>query len=813
MNKLTLAMLGTVLLCLGLAAGFYLARPGLVRAAAPATAGAGGASSYESPGEVVSEYCLVCHSDTGKAGGLTLESFDVAHPEQNAEVAEKMIRKLRAGMMPPFYAMRPDAASLDALAASLEARVDLMAAASPNPGKRAFQRLNRAEYARSVGDLLAIEVDVDAFLPPDTVSHGFDNIADVQTMSATLMEGYLRAAGQISRWAVGDPDAGPSEATYKVPRTASQMRQVEGAPLGTRGGISVVHNFPADGEYLFKIQLHGSPTGQLFGAPAKGEQIEVSVNGERIALLDIDPLLDESDPNGMNIQTQRIAVKAGPQRVSAAFIQRFVGPVDDLIAPIEHTLADTQIGTDPGITALPHLRVFSINGPHQVTGISDTPGRRKIFTCRPTSAEDELPCAEEIVSRLASQAYRRPVDGLDLEGLMSFYQAGRKGRDFESGIRTALQAILASPHFVFRLEQAPASAEPGRNYRLSDLDLASRLSYFLWAAAPDEELVKLASQRALHDPAVLEKQAERMLADPRSEALATRFAAQWLRLQDLEKMHPDALLYPQYDQTLAEAMKRETELFFDDLVRQDRSVLELLTADYTFVNERLAKHYGIPNVTGDRFRRVSLKDENRRGLLGQGSILTLTSVADRTSPVQRGKWVLEVLLGSPPPPPPPNVPALEETKAAEGTRLLSVRERMEEHRKDPACTSCHQVIDPIGLALENFDVTGAWRIKDNGASIDASGELYDGTALEGPAGLRQALLNRSDVFFRSFIESLMTYGLGRRIEYYDMPAVRAVAREAAQNDYHVSSFIKGVVKSEAFQMKRAFDAPKSTEVQ
>ena len=813
MKKLTLAMLGTVVLCLGLAAGFYLVRPGLVRAAPALGEPAAGRPSTESQSELVSEYCLVCHSDTGKAGGLTLESFDVAHPEQNAEVAEKLIRKLRAGLMPPSYAMRPDEASLDALAASLEARVDLMAATRPNPGKRAFQRLNRAEYARSVRDLLAVDVDVDAFLPPDTVSHGFDNIADVQAMSATLMEGYLRAAGQISRWAVGDPDAGPSEATYKVPRTASQMRQVEGAPLGTRGGISVLHNFPADGQYLFKIQLHGSPTGQLFGAPAKGEQIEVSINGERIALLDIDPLLDESDPNGMNIQTPRIAVKAGPQRVSAAFIQRFVGPVDDLIAPIEHTLADTQIGTDPGITALPHLRVFSINGPHQVTGVSDTPSRRKIFTCRPTSAEDELPCAQEIVSRLASQAYRRPVDGLDLEGLMSFYQAGRRGRDFESGIRTALQAILASPHFVFRVEQAPASAVPGQNYRLSDLDLASRLSYFLWATAPDAELVKLARQGALHDPALLEKQAERMLADPRSEALATRFAAQWLRLQDLEKMHPDALLYPQYDQTLAEAMKRETELFFDNLVQQDRSVLELLTADYTFVNERLAKHYGIPNVTGDRFRRVPLQDENRRGLLGQGSILTLTSVADRTSPVQRGKWVLEILLGSPPPPPPPNVPALEETKAAEGTRLLSVRERMEEHRKDPACTSCHQVIDPIGLALENFDVTGAWRIKDNGASIDASGQLYDGTTLQGPSGLRQALLNRSDVFFRSFIESLMTYGLGRRIEYYDMPAVRAVAREAAQNDYRVSSFIKGVVKSEAFQLKRAFDATKSTELQ
>jgi hypothetical protein len=808
MKKFTLVALGSGVFCLVLSAYTERELLSVARAAAPTLA-----QPPESPSAVVSDYCLVCHNEDGKAGGLTLEAFDVAHPESKPDVAEKMIRKLRAGMMPPSYAMRPDPASLEALAASLEARVDLMAAANPNPGRRPFQRLNRAEYARAIRELLAIEVDADAFLPPDTVSHSFDNIADAQTMSATLMEGYLRAASQVSRWAVGDKDAGPSEATYRVSRIASQMRRAEGAPFGTRGGISVVHNFPADGEYIFKIQLHGSPTGQLFGAPAKGEQIEVSLNGERVALLDVDPLLDESDPKGMNMETPPIVVKAGPQRVSAAFIQRFVGPVDDLIAPIEHTLADTQIGTDPGVTALPHLRVFSISGPHKVMGISENVSRRKIFTCRPTSAAAELPCAEEIVTRLASQAYRRPVDGLDLEGLMSFYQAGRREGDFESGIRTALQAILASPYFVFRLEQTPRSAGAGQPFRIGDLELGSRLSFFLWAAPPDPELVELANQGALRDPAALERQVQRMLADPRSEALATRFAAQWLRLQDLEKIHPDALLYPQYDHTLAEAMKRETELFFENLIHEDRSVLELLTADYTFVNERLAKHYKIPNVSGDRFRRVQLEDVNRRGLLGQGSILTLTSVADRTSPVMRGKWVLEVLLGSPPPPPPPNVPALEETKAAEGTRLLSVRERMEEHRANPACTSCHQVIDPIGLALENFDVTGAWRIKDSGAPVDATGELYDGTKLDGPAALRQALLNLSEAFVRSFTESLMTYALGRRLEYYDMPTVRAISREAARNDYRISSFIKGVVKSAAFQMTNAVEATTTPEVQ
>jgi len=505
-------------------------------------------------------------------------------------------------------------------------------------------------------------------------------------------------------------------------------------------------------------------------------------------------------------------VKAGPQRVTAAFIQKFAGPVDDLIAPIEHTLADTQIGTDPGITMLPHLRVFSINGPYHVTGISETVSRRQIFTCRPTSTEEERPCAKEIVSRLATRAYRRRIGDLDMEGLMSFYQQGADEGGFETGIRTALQAILASPYFVFRLEETPATADAGKSYRVEDIDLASRLSFFLWASGPDDELLKLAGEGALDNPAVLDQQVERMLADPRSEALSTRFAAQWMRLQDLDKIDPDTLLYPLWDETLSEAMRRETELFFDSIVHEDRSVLDLLTADYTFVNERLAVHYGIPNVTGARFRRVHLDDENRRGLLGQGSILTLTSVADRTSPVQRGKWIMEVFLGSPPPPPPPNVPALEATTGAAGGDVLSVREAMERHRADPACNSCHRVIDPLGLALENFDVTGAWRIKDNGVPIDATGELYDGTKLTGPASLRQALLDHKESFVRAFTESLMTYALGRRVEYYDQPTIRAIARGAAQNGYRMSSFIKGVVESTAFRMKTS-DAPVSTEDQ
>jgi hypothetical protein len=768
---------------------------------------------------MVADYCVMCHSNAAMTAGFSLEAFDVGRAEENAPIAEKMIRKLRAGMMPPSFAPQPDPAEIADLARALEERIDEVAAKNPNPGGRTFQRLNRAEYARSIHELLGLDVDVTAFLPPDTISHGFDNVADVQTMSPTLMEGYLRAAGKISRLAVGDPNTGATEATYKLPRTGSQMEHVEGAPFGTRGGISIVHHFPADGQYIFKMMLHGSPTGQLYGAAVKGEQIEISIEGDRVALLDIDPMMDESDPNGMNLGSPPVAVKAGPHRVSAAFLQRFESPVDDLMAPIDHTLADTTIGTDYGVKALPHLREFRINGPHNVTGISDTVSRRKIFTCRPTSAEDERPCAQEIVSELASKAYRRPLNEMDLEGLMSFYETEAAEGDFESGVRTALQAILASPHFVFRLEEAPEAIDAidaidiGPIHRLNDLDLASRLSFFLWATVPDDELVKLASQGVLSDPAVVDRQVERMLADPRSEALATRFASQWLRLQDLDKIDPDYLLFPLYDDTLASALKHETELFFENLVHEDRSALEIVTADYTFVNERLARHYGIPNVTGSLFRRVKLAGpelEARRGVLGQGSILTLTSVADRTSPVIRGKWILEVLLGSPPPPPPPNVPLLDATTDAAAGRTLSVREAMELHRANPACTSCHKVIDPLGLALENFDATGTWRIKDNGVAVDATGELYDGTPIDGPPGLRQALLKYQDVFIATFTESLMTYALGRRVEYYDMPTVRVIAREAKANDYRISSFIKGIAGSSAFQMTRS-QTPVSTE--
>ncbi len=808
------------------------------RAAAPQTPVASHANTSitESQTALVKQYCATCHNDRNKnnAGGLTLASFDAAkigHDAEAAEVAEKMIRKLRSGMMPPPNARRPEAGVLASFAASMESRLDQAAALNPNPGRRPFQRLNRAEYTRSVSALLDIDIDVEAFLPPDTISAGFDNVADSQTFSATLMEGYLRAASRISSLAVGDPKASASEFTYKVPRTGSQMHHVEGAPFGTRGGIATMHTFPADGEYSFRMQLHSIPTGQLFGSTVKGELLEVSIDGERAAVLEINPRMSEADPNGMNIVTPRIHVKAGTHRLAAAFVQRFDAVPDDLLPPIDHSLADSQIGAGFGITTLPHLREFAVSGPFKVTGISETPSRKRIFTCRPTTAAEESTCATEIIRTLATQAYRGPLSAADVDGLMKFYQQGRFGGsataqtrrssqeterveagDFESGIRMALQAILASPRFLFRLEEAPAAIRAGQNYRITDLDLATRLSFFLWAAGPDEELLKIAQRGTLRGPGVLAAQVKRMLADPKSEALATRFGSQWLRLQDLEKIYPDALLFPYYDYKLGEALKKETELFFDSIVREDRSIADLITADYTFVNERVARHYGIPNINGENFQRVTLADENRRGLLGQGSILALTSVADRTSPVLRGKWIMEVLLASPPPAPPPNVPTLDETKAESGDGgMLTTRQRMEQHRANPQCNSCHRVIDPLGLALENFDVTGRWRLRDNGNLVDPVGDLYDGTKMTGPNGLRAALLKHQDMFFLSFTESLMTYSLGRRVEYFDMPAIRKIIRDAAKDGNRFSAFALGVVNSRAFQMARAEDALTTTE--
>jgi cytochrome c553 len=780
--------------------------PAPVRKPAMAVAHAD-ASATEAQAAMVKQYCATCHSEKGKAGGLSLVNFDPSHATDQADVSEKIIRKLRAGMMPPPLARRPAADVLNDFTVSLESRIDAAAALHPNPGRRTFQRLNRAEYTRSIDELLDLEVDVNAFLPPDTMSAGFDNIADVQSLSPTLLEGYLRAASKISTLALGDRGASPSEVTYKVPRTQSQNHHIDGTPWGTRGGISMMHTFPADGEYTFRAMLHGTPVGDLFGSVfSRNEQLEISLDGQRTALIDIDFRISEKDKAGLNIISPRVRVTAGPHRLAAAFIQKFDGVFDDLIAPIDYTLADTEYGDSVGITALPHVRDLAITGPYAVTGVSDTPSRRRVFVCRPLSAAEEMPCARRIVSQLAGQAYRRPASNEDVESLMQFYSEGRKGKDFEAGIRTMLQALLASPHFLFRLEEIPAGVRPGQNYRITDFDLATRLSYFIWGTVPDAELQKAAAVNTLHTTPVLEKQVRRMLADPRAEAISSRFASQWLRLQDVEKIHPDALLFPSFDNELATSYKRETELLFDSIVREDRSVLDLFTADYTFVNERTAKVYGIPNIVGENFQRVPLPDPNRRGILGHGSILMMTSVADRTSPVQRGKWIMETLLGTPPPPAPqdPPPPTLEETKSAtQGGKPLSTRERMEEHRKNPACQGCHRMIDPLGLALENFDVVGAWRIKDNGVIVDTAAKLYDGTDINGPADLRKALLGKSESVIRNFTDSLMSYALGRRIEYYDQPTVRAIVKKASANNYKFSSFVLGIVNSAAFQMAKA----------
>ena len=766
-------------------------------------------SPTEAAQAVVEGTCQRCHNDRARYGNMSLEGFEVATAGEHPALAEKMVRKLRAGMMPPAGVARPDEAALAGLAARLETRLDAAAAANPNPGRRSFQRLNRAEYERSIRDLLSLDVDAGDYLPLDTKSANFDNIADAQLLSATLMNGYLRAASDISRLAVGDPTASPIEATYKVTRWVSQREQVDGAPYGSRGGVSVVHTFPADGDYVFRVSFHHETTGDLFGSgraalhtAERPEQLEISVDGERAALLDIDRWMHVSDPDGVNLWTDPIGVTAGPHRVSAVFIRQFEGPAQDLISPHEWSLSSTSVANAYGFTSLPHLRDLAIRGPYDPTGVSETPSRARIFSCRPATPNDAHACARTIITRLGAAAYRRPLRDENLDALLALYDTGAEDGGFEPGIRMALEGILASPHFVFRFEKPPIDIGVADSFAVSDLDLASRLSFFLWATGPDGELVRLATENRLSRPTVLDRQVRRMLRDPRAEALATRFAAQWLRLPDLDEMHPDVRTYPDFDEQLKAAMRRETELFFHHLVREDRSLLELLSADYTFVNERLAKHYGIPNVAGTPFRRVTFPtDEPRRGLLGHGSVLTLTSHAGRTSPVLRGKWVMEVLLGSPPPPPPPNVPDLEETAVAEDGRLLSVRQRMELHRSSPACSSCHRMMDPIGLALEHYDVTGAWRIKDNGTPIDAAGELYDGTPVSSAADLRAALLNRPIPFVRTFTENLMAYALGRRLEYYDMPAVRDIVRAADASNNRLSAFILCVVGSPPFQMK------------
>jgi len=746
------------------------------------------------------QYCVSCHNDTTKSGGLSLARIDLSKPAEHAEQLEKVALKLKAGMMPPVTSTRrPDAATVKTFVAEMEGSIDKAAAAKPNPGRPILHRLNRTEYQNSVRDLLDFKVDATAFLPPDDMSDGYDNMSDVLTISPTLLEGYMTAAGKIARLAVGDPTATTVVESYTVPVSYSQVRHVEGTPFGTRGGTVVTHNFPADGEYSFVLSFYYASIGSFFGdnKPAEGEEIEISIDGERVALLPVSRRLKVDD----YLQTPPIKVKSGPHVVSAAFIERITGPVQDFVMPFEQSLADPSTGHIRGLTGLPHLRTFGVKGPEKITGVSDSPSRQKIFTCRPANPGQEISCATKIVTALARQAYRRPATDRDVKHLLSFYTNGRKQRDFDYGITLAVQAALSDPEFIFRFERTPAGIAAGANYRISDLELASRLSYFLWSSTPDDELITVAAAGRLKNPQVLDQQVKRMLADPKAEMLSTNFAGHWLRLQNLKDAHPDVFIYPNWDINLTQSMKRETELFFDSIVREDRNVMDLLTADYTFVDGRLARHYRIPNIVGNRFRRVQHTDENRRGLLGQGSILTLTGLANRTSPVIRGAWILEVLMGTPPPNPPANVPPLKENE--DNVKALSVRERLTAHRASPACSSCHDVMDPIGYSLENFDPTGAWRTKDNGETIDPSGVFYEGTKVSGPAGLREFLKKNENLFITNFSQNLLMYALGRVLHPYDMPAVRQIVQEAGRNNNRFSALVMGIVKSTPFQMRKA----------
>ncbi len=768
------------------------------RAAAPDRANA-----IAGHGALLGRYCLTCHTERMMQRGavpLELESADLENVPAQAEIWEKVIRKVRTGTMPPLGRPRPDAAAADRLAEWLENEIDRAAAASPNPGRTVpLHRLNRTEYQNAVRDLLDLEVDAAALVPADDQSYGFDNIAGVLKVSPTLLERYMNAARHISRLAVGASPMAPTGETFRIVSDLSQYQHRDGLPFGTRGGLSVSYNFPRDGEYDIELAML-----DLFaGAPIREpHQLEVSVDGERVALFLLAPIDPDRDQGaayntGPEDLRVRVPVAAGPRTVTATFVRKTGALAESLRQPF-----DRPHGEGDYLLYAPHLGTLTITGPFDETGVEDTPARQRIFVCRPGNPAEEAPCARQILSSLAGRAYRRPVTGRDLAPLIAFYEEGRKAGGFEAGIERALRALLVSPDFLFRVVSDPPGVEPGTPYRLGGLELASRISFFLWSSLPDDELLTVAEAGGLQDAAILEAQVRRLLADPRSEALASNFAGQWLRLRNISGALPSDVLFPDFGESLRQDFVRETELFFDSILREDRGVTDLLTADHTFLNERLARHYGIPGVYGSDFRRVSLADGNRRGLLGQGSILTVTSYPDRTSPVGRGKWVLENVLGTPPPPPPPNVPELE--PAGDAGKVLAMRERMEQHRENPVCASCHRVMDPLGLALENFDAIGRWRVHmPGGGTIDASGTMPDGVAFDGPAELRGLLVRDPEQFATVVTEKLLIYALGRGIEYYDAPAVRRIVRGAAADDYGLASLVVGVVRSTPFQMRLA----------
>ncbi len=794
MSRRTIAVLGIAALCLIAASSTHLA-------GGQPQSTATGTMSAESQRALAEEFCLGCHNDALLAGNLSLMDFDLEHAEQNAEVAEKVIRKIRAGLMPPAGQVRPAESALQAFAATMESQIDRAAAIEAHVDAPELHRVNRTEYQNSIRDLLDIDVDVTGMLPRDSITGGFDNMADSLTVTPALMQGYVRAAEKIARLAVGDAGAPAAMESYSIQRTENQLSHIEGTPFGTRGGLGIVHNFPADGEYTFKVDLYHYYTGSLIGSRLPenlaGQQIDISIDGERVALIDVPPGLKDFDGG---LHTDPIKIKAGPRRVAVAFLTKFDGPFEDRYWLVDQTLVDVSIANKAGMSAVPHLKSVAITGPTNVTGVSDTPSRRKIFTCRPSDPGQAEACAESILTRLARQAFRRPATLEDLESLMNYYREGYEDGGFEIGVRLGLQAVLAKPEFVFRFERLPTGVGPGETYPVSDLELASRLSFFLWSSSPDDELITIAGDQRLRDPGVLEGQVRRMLADPRSETLSTNFAGQWLQLKGIQEVNPEGLTFPNFTRTLARAMRREVELLFDSIVREDRDVFDLLNADYTFVNQMLAEHYGVPNVVGSQFQRVEVTDPYRIGLIGKAGWLTMTSQANRTSPVKRGKYILEVLIGTPPPNPPPVVPPLAEP--AMNGELLTVRERMEQHRSNPACSACHQIMDPIGIALENFDPIGRWREVDSSFPIDSNATMYDGSELHGVLGVRDAVLAHSNAFIRNFSEKLFAYGLGRVLDYRDMSAVRKIAEAAAGQENRFSAFVMGVVNSASFQMTK-----------
>ncbi len=749
---------------------------------------------------MLNQYCVACHTPEGIADrtGLYFREVDLGKMAEHPERTETIIRKLRAGLMPPYPFPRPDEELYENFIAWMEDEIDTTAETYlPAPG---LHRLNRTEYTNAIRDLLSLNIDASTFLPPDDSSHGFDNMAGTLTSSPALMEAYLSAAGKISRLAIGTETA-PTLAVFDVPVDTSQNSHIQGLPFGTRGGMLIEHEFPADGEYVFTVKGMTGYFTRVLGN-VKGEQLEVTIDGERVYLYDWDNEIGNKEGNGG--RTPAIPIKAGFHRVGVTFIATSDLPDTGLNKSFQRTM--NSPGAISGYTFYPHVGQVFIEGPYNGSAAKDTRSRNKIFECYPANADQEAGCARQIIDTLVTKAYRRNAEDDDIKAVMAFYQAGREeGGTFDYGVEAAIQRILVDPEFIYRSEIEPAQVAEGESYRIGDLELASRLSFFIWSSIPDEELLSLASENRLSDPQVMRDQVQRMFADPRSEAFIKNFTGQWLNVRGMAASEPVVELFPDFDSTLRDAFRQEIELFFTSIIEQDRSVVDMLDADFTFVNERLAKHYGIPDVYGEQFRMVELDDDldMRRGLLGKGALLTITSEAARTSPVKRGKWFLETFFGVSPPDPPPGVETDLTPKPGEAPKTL--RQRMEAHRTNPTCASCHTIFEPLGLALENFDPVGKWRLLDSGNEIDPTGFAPDGTYLEGVESLRDLLSNYSGQFATVVTEKLLTYALGRGVEFEDMPMLRQIIEQAEQDEYRFSSLVMGVIQSPAFTMNMKHD--------